>query len=134
MSTVDITYTALRSIIGGHVSGTDYTLTFTPQEVLPSRVIQKRESRSLSGRRETIGQRIESRWQIQSDLISDSDYPQWQEFIDSTAFGESVTADLSNILTEQAAPISVTISGSPNIQRVSPLPLWTVSFEVEQVV
>jgi hypothetical protein len=101
---MNITYVARRSLIAGHVAGTEYTLAIDSTTRDRSRRTEKVQQKSLSGRIETLWYYGERHWSVAFVPVRGNDVLALQEFLDSTESGESFTMTL---LGETQPPVGV---------------------------
>lgn len=92
---MNIVYTARRSLIGGHVAGTQYAAAFACTSIVKRREVVKSVQRSLSGATETLYHRGDNAWQVQFSPVNGASLLALLEFLDSTESGDSFTATLN---------------------------------------
>lgn len=92
---MNIVYTARRSLIAGHVVGTQYAMSVGVQSVVKRRDVVKSVQRSLSGITETLYHRAESVWQVQFAPLNGSSLLALLEVLDSTESGEFFSMTLN---------------------------------------
>ena len=114
-----ITYTAKRSLVGGHVIGNSYSFDFSPSVLDHKNNPIKHDSESDSGRIETVFSRIEKGFSISTRLILhlSSDYNMWIEFLDSISATEPFTFDPYGTLASPQNPATYKIDGDPKQSR-----------------
>lgn len=128
-----VTYTALRSIIAGHSSGTDYTIDFNAQALDPSYKVVKNTSQSLGGQTEVMRVRKDAFWDITSDYLEQADLAQWKEFLDSVDAGEAFTFDAYGTSASADNPISVERVDDDGAPKRIQAQLYTISFKVREL-
>lgn len=89
----NVTYTALRNISSGHVSGTEYPLDFTASRLQRSVRTNNRTPTSLDGSTEVIRYASKVTWDVVVNELEEADMPQWREFLESTDGGETFDFD-----------------------------------------
>lgn len=92
---MNITYTAQRSLIPGHVAGTQYTLSIATTTRLSSRRVERTQQKSLSGRIETLWYYGERSWSVVFEPVNGTRVDALREFLDSTESGELFTMTLN---------------------------------------
>lgn len=96
-----ITYTARRSLIGGHSIGVAYQIETMFWARPRARVYHGHQSVTLSGLVESHLYRIEGSYQITSDIVAPANLGLWREFIDSVMNRETFNIDFTGTI---AAP------------------------------
>lgn len=87
-----IVYTASRELVSGHTSGTEYMLSFESTEVTPKYKAHKKVITSMAGSVESTLDRIDEDWRIRTtDLIADTFFDEFIEFLNSTLNSETYT-------------------------------------------
>lgn len=128
-----ITYTAVRGIISGHSSGTDYSLDFDAQRLDSSHKEFLDESRALDGTTEALLHRIEAHWRITSHVLTESERSSWLEFLKSTAAREAFTFDPYGTSASPDNPFIVRRRGEWVESRQAGARLYTFTFTVVEV-
>ena len=129
-----VTYTALRSIIAGHTSGTAYTIDFNAQVLDRSKKAVSNKSQSLGGQTEILRVRKDVFWAVTSDYITEADRPQWEEFLDSVDAGEAFTFDAYGTSASPDNAISVELdSADYDVKRVDAIQYYTFTFKVREL-
>lgn len=88
-----VTYTALRSIIGGHSINVSYSLDLSCTEITPSRRPSVTKNQSLSGRRESLRFFAEEIYSVELAPLAGDALAAVREFLDSVEAGEPFTFD-----------------------------------------
>jgi hypothetical protein len=112
--------------------GQSYDLETNSQSVtMPSDSGIRQESIALSGVRETLFFRRRRTYNVQTGVITSTDFPQWQEFFASVMGGESFTFDAYGTIASPDNPISVYLVGDPTYSRIENFTEYFISFQVE---
>jgi hypothetical protein len=85
---MNITYTARRSLIAGHVAGAQYTLAIATTSRVCTRTVEKVQQKSLSARLETLWFNGTRRWALVFEPVRGTGLAALQEMLDSTESGE----------------------------------------------
>jgi hypothetical protein len=136
-----VTYTATESIAPGHVANVLYTLTFAMQRADLQPEILKSEQRSMSGVKETLHFGSVRRWSIMVEPIPAELLPYFDEFLDSTADGQTFILDPYGDELAPLQPASVerddkghTISRMIVTDDPMHSDMFEISFDVSEVV
>jgi hypothetical protein len=86
---VIITYVARRSLIAGHVAGTEYVLTVDTTALVRTTKAEKVTQRALGGAAETLYFRTDREWSITFAPLRGLQLAALIEFLDSTERGET---------------------------------------------
>jgi len=129
-----VTYTAKRSLIDGHVIGNSYSFDFGASRLDHIKNVIKTDSKSDSGRIETVFSRIERGFSVSSPLVEylSSDFNIWIEFLDSIAATEPFTFDPYGTLASPASPAIYKMDGDYKESREG-IKHFTFSFDVKIV-
>lgn len=94
--------------IQGHLRGLDqqYSIDFTPRRLERRVNVKRKRNISIGGSVETILQRREVFWELNSGRLLEADLPQWREFLASVEVGESFTFDPYGTLAAPDAPFA----------------------------
>lgn len=94
--------------IQGHLRGLDqqYSIEFTPRRLERRVNVKRKRNISIGGAVETILQRREVFWELNSGRLLEADLPQWREFLASVEVGESFTFDPYGTLAAPDAPFA----------------------------
>lgn len=87
--------------------GQSYSIEFTPRALERSGRIDRSRRTSLAGNRETLLNRIETFWNVNSGRLLESQIPQWREFLASVAAGETFSFDPYGTIAMPDNPLSV---------------------------
>lgn len=90
-----------------------YTLETAAHTVTPSDSPVISATPALDGTTETIYKRNDKQWRILTDFISEADWPQWREFMQSVHGGEAFTFDAFGTIASPDDPVSVQLVGTP---------------------
>lgn len=116
-----------------HGNGQPYDLE-KPMKVSDQSFLQKRNvAESLSGKIETLFEGEIETWDLTTTELDATELLYWQEFMASVRAGQQFTIDIYG---SAAVPIDILnciIKGFPEINRVSTLHLFTISFKVRIV-
>lgn len=102
-----VTYTAVRSLIGGHSAATDYSLTFKASASERMAKTTRNSQTSLGGQTESLRVRQDVMWEIETNVVLEADIPNWREFLDSVDNCETFTLDLTGTVAVPVDPVSV---------------------------
>lgn len=131
-----VTYTAVDrdSLVSGHSAGTSYDLDFRAASIARPRKRDVEASVSLSGKTETLFNRQDKVWSITTTLVSDADYAQWEEFLDSVAAGEPFTLDAyASGAASPSDPKTVVLVGDPTEPHEAKTMKRRISFKAREV-
>jgi hypothetical protein len=84
-----ITYVARRSLIGGHVAGTEYQLTADTTSLVRTVKPEKITQRAIGGAAETLYFRTDREWSMTFAPLRGAQLAALLEFLDSTERGET---------------------------------------------
>jgi len=124
-----VNYEALRSIISGHVSGTNYDLDLILEQADQSVKPTSSSSGSLGGQRETVLQRIDYKWRLTIGSITSVNKDAVREFLDSVQGGEVFSLDVYGSVAVPDNPENVTIEPGYSITRINGGDLFSVSIQ-----
>lgn len=128
-----ITYSALRNLSSGHVSGTAYDLDFDSQTLDESEDFKKTENKSIGGIVEAVLHYEEVAWQVKTAEITKANLPLWKEFFSSCAAREVFTFDAYGTIASPDNAVNATLIGSPKKERINNDDFFTYSFKVRIV-
>jgi hypothetical protein len=83
-----ITYTAQRSLIAGHVADNDYALVIGTTAIPRSRVANRVQQKTLSGKIETLYFGADNNWRVNFEPVRGNTLAALREMLDSTESGE----------------------------------------------
>lgn len=128
-------YTAKRKLTSGTTYGDAKSIDIDLQRWDPTTEPVKDSLTALSGKRTATLHRLEVLHEVQSDYIESADKAKWDEFAASVAAGETFTFDALGTDASPDSPVSVTLEGSLQLQRISPtLDTWTANFVMVEAV
>jgi len=102
-----VTYTAVNrgELIGGHVAGNPYTILFQLEAYPRTRTARGTMEETNDGTPEGWLAANVISWQLDTDLVLESNVGQWEEFFSSVMNGEPWTLDLTGTI---AVPVAAT--------------------------
>jgi hypothetical protein len=128
-----ITYTATRSIMGGHTQGLVYKIE-TQFYARPRHSSAERHTRvSLAGIQESYLYRIARSYAIKSDLIALSALNNWREFFDSVANSETFQIDFTGTIAVPGTDVDVRMTSTDIVESEIGGALKQYQFAVEEV-
>ena len=128
-----ITYTAKRSLIGGHTVGLSYKIE-TQFHARPRGTAFSGERRvTLDGTPESWLDDIVRRYQILSDYIAPAALPNWREFLDSVINGEYFQIDFTGTIASPGTDVSVWMESTQWEEREVGALYRQFNFQVREV-
>lgn len=115
-----VRYEAKRSLIAGHVAGTQYEIEFSIRSARRSRASVTQANRSFAGDRETLYFRADEVWSVETTLVDESNLDAWREFLDSVEDGESFQLDVGGSVASPGEVMNGFIEGRPAENRAEP--------------
>lgn len=124
-----VTYTAKRSIIGGHTEDTSYDFDVTSLGITRQSKSKKTLHRSLDGTSETTFNNQSIYLNITLGNFSLSERPEVLEFLDSVSGGESFAFDEYGTAASPDNPVTCILEGDYAEIVVSQKPIFRFSFK-----
>ena len=117
-----------------HGPGEQYSLEKPAGPLDPEDRIIASYQRTLSGRQETLLDRIESVWNLTTDWIRETEVVYWQEFLASVAAGETFSFDPYGSISSPDSPRNVIVENkSFRWSRVGSKKVYTISMTLLEV-
>jgi len=130
---MNISYTAKRNLIAGHVSGSVYNVECTPELLNPITNFNREQVTTLSGTQHFNLLNIDEGWKVKSAWIQSSDeQKKWKEFLHSVAGGETFSFDAYGTSASADNVQSVVLmSSDASPLRVGTTNIFQYDFEVK---
>lgn len=105
------TYTARRSLTGGHVADSDYSIDLSCVSIDRQKDNRKTEQRALSTKTSTLLWRNSDRWQITTKAVRGQERLGVLEFLESVVGGEGFTFDEFGTIAQPDNAVAVILEG-----------------------
>lgn len=129
-----VTYTASRGLLGGVTAGDSVSLDLRLSAAPKSFRAVGAETRALSGRTESVLDRIEETWSVTVAWYPTSQRGDIEQFVKSVMNKESFTLDILGSVAVPDTPLTVEMTSTTVDEiRITPA-AWRVSFDVRLVV